>query len=360
MKEKKDNSWINEKLKTQVYAQFRIDNIYRFLNRFREFFLEDTFFYRGQANAEWGLESSYDRAKSKNGTVLYDPAYCDNGCDKFLFRGELAAIKYYMATNDSFRNTRHPKIEVLSEMQHYGASTRLLDVTESFGVALFFALVGNDEKKDVAIWAINKRVLLDNYFLAKFKKIPVKRRKGYHLFNPHVKEKDIHLEEWVTARFSKNETFLNEQICVFAEELIGNKEVITPPKPFPYSTVCPGVFPVRPMILNNRLLAQNGLFLLQQSLEFPFLNNLLNTLNISLSKFKKVVSSAVTPNISSKEYDSELLNTALVKFIIPQSEFDSCKSILKSMNINYKSLFPDKYGLIKTAEMKYFPDERGK
>ncbi len=356
MNEKIDSSHINDMLKTQIYAQFRIDNIFTFLNRFRKFFLEDTFFYRGQANAEWDLESSYDRAKNKKGTVLYDSAYCDNRCDTFLFRGELSAIKYYMATNDSFRNTRHPKIEVLSEMQHYGASTRLLDVTESFGVALFFALEGNDEKNDAAIWAINKSVLLNNFFLAEFKKIPVKRRKGYHLFNPHAKMEDIHLEEWVTARFSKNETVLNEQLCVFAEELIGNKEVTTPPKHFPYSTVCPGVFPVQPMVFNNRLFAQNGLFLLQQSLEYPFLNNLLSTLNISLSNFKKVVSSADTPNMSGKEYDSELLNTALVKFIIPRLEFNSCKSILKSMNINYKSLFPDKYGIIKTAEKKYFPE----
>ena len=36
------------------------------------------------------------------------------------------------------------------------------------------------------------------------------------------------------AQFDKNETFLNEQICDFAEELIGNKGVITPPKSFPY------------------------------------------------------------------------------------------------------------------------------
>ncbi len=360
MNEKIDSSHINDMLKTQIYAQFKIDNIFIFLKQFREHFLLDTFFYRGQANAEWGLKSSYERAKKKRGDVLYNSAYCDNRCDTFLFRGELAAIKYYLATNDSFRNTRHPKIEVLSEMQHYGASTRLLDVTESFGVALFFALVGNDEKKDGAIWAINKRVLLDNFFLAKYKKDSFTdsfaERKKYHLFNPHEKEIDIHPEELITARFSKNETELNEQLCFFAEELIGNNEVINPPKGFPYSTVYPGVFPVRPMIFNNRLHAQNGLFLLQQSLEYPFIDNLLKTLNISPIEFEKDVSSAETPNISSKEYDSELLNTALVKFIIPQSEFDSCKSILKSMNINYKSLFPDKYGIIKTAEKKYFPE----
>ena len=356
MKKTIDRSQINDMLKTQIYAQFRIDNIITFLNQFREFFLEDTFFYRGQANAEWGLESSYDRAKNRKGSALYTSKYCDNKCDTFLFLGELAAIKYYLATNNSFHDTSHPKIEVLSEMQHYGASTRLLDVTESFGVALFFALEKNTGKTDAAIWAINKRVLFDNFVLAKYKNPPIKRNKGYHIFNPHRKIKDIPLEEILIARFSINERVLNEQLCFFAEELIGNKEVINPPKHFSYTTVCPGVFPVRPMNFNNRILAQNGLFLLQQSLGYPFLNNLLSTLNISLSKYNKVVSSAETPIFVGDKFDFKLLNTALVKFIIPQSEFRSCKSILKSMNIDYKSLFPDKYGIIKTSEKYYFPE----
>lgn len=35
----------------------------------------------------------------------------------------------------------------LAEMQHYGASTRLLDVTQSKYIALFFALVGMKDEK---------------------------------------------------------------------------------------------------------------------------------------------------------------------------------------------------------------------
>ena len=355
MNEKINSSKLKDILKTRTYAQFKIDNIFVFLKQFREFFLQDTFFYRGHANAEWGLRTSYDRYKENYGPSLVIPEYCDTACDRLLFQGELNAIHYYQAINDSFRDSRHPKIEVLSEMQHYGAATRLLDVTESFGVALFFAVA---EKKNIdyaAIWAINKRILIDSFVLGEYVNHSSTKSKKYYMFNPRDKKQMNLMEKQLLTSFSGIETGTNKEFCDYAECIIGNEEVINPPKGFPYSTVYPGVFPVRPMIFNNRLLAQNGLFLLQQSLEYSFLDNLLNTLNISPSEFKKEISSAETPNISSKEYDSELLNTALVKFIIPRSEFNSCKSILKSMNINYKSLFPDKYGIIKTAEKKYFP-----
>lgn len=355
MKEKKDSSVIKDILQTQTYAQFIIDNIFDFLKQFREHFLLDTFFYRGQANAQWGLRTSYDRYKECYGPSLVIPEYCDTVCDRLLFQGELNAIHYYQAINNSFRDTHHQKIEVLSEMQHYGAATRLLDVTESFGVALFFAVAGNTST-DAAIWAINKNVMISSFVFEEITRHSPIKDKKYFIFNPRDKMNIDLREKQLLASYSGIETGINEDFCDYAEYIIGNNEVINPPKGFTYSTVYPGVFPVRPTIFNNRLLAQNGLFLLQQSLEYPFIDNLLKTLNISPVEFEKDVSSAETPNISGKEYDSELLNTALVKFIIPRSEFNSCKSILKSMNINYKSLFPDKYGIIKTAEKKYFPE----
>jgi hypothetical protein len=45
--------------------------------------------------------------------------------------------------------------EQLVRLQHHGSPTRLLDWTEVFGFALFFALEGFDESKQPAIWVIN-------------------------------------------------------------------------------------------------------------------------------------------------------------------------------------------------------------
>ena len=340
----------------QPYAQFFIDDFFLFLKQFHNFWLDDYFYYRGQADAEWGLKSSYDRYKEAFGPSLVIPEYCDSTCDRILFQGELDAINYYQAINDTSHDTRHPKLEALSEMQHYGAATRLLDVTESFGVALFFAIVEN-KKEYAAIWAINKNVLISYFMLTELINSPLTKGEKYYLFNPRDKMKMYFMEKHLLASYSRIETGINEKFCEYAEYIIGNPEVIDPPN-HPYSTVYPGVFAIRPMIFNHRLFAQNGVFLFQQSLEFSFMDNLARTLNkASASEIEKNVLPVLdTPRISETKYDSTLLNTALVKFIIPKTEFKKCESILKAMNINYKSLFPDKHGRIKTAEKKYFPN----
>lgn len=43
----------------------------------------------------------------------------------------------------------------LVDMQHYGTATRLLDWTDCFGVALFFALYGSERPKKPVIWLLN-------------------------------------------------------------------------------------------------------------------------------------------------------------------------------------------------------------
>ena len=355
---KENNVNPDDMVKQRTYAQYRVDNIFNLIEQFRTFQLCDMFFYRGHADEKWTLESSYDRYKKIKGPppgVFFSKNY---SCDSVLFQGELAAIKYELATNDSFRNTRHPKIEVLSEMQHYGSSTRFLDVTESLGVALFFAIAGNSGKNNAAIWAINKNVLLRNFIHAKNSFTPPSDKKDYCFFNPRTK-KEFHINELHLYHINSYEFELdfNEQFCDYAELIIGNNDVINPSSGSLYCTVYPGVFPVRPTIFNERLHAQNGLFLLQQSLEYSFMDNLLGTLNISFSDFEKDVSLSDSNMIDiTNETDIiRIFNTALVKFIIPPDEFKNFETVLKTMNVNYKTLFPDKYGIIKTAEKKYFP-----
>ena len=45
------------------------------------------------------------------------------------------------------------KLDWLALMQHYGASTRLLDFSHSFYVAAYFAV--ENATKDSAVWAVN-------------------------------------------------------------------------------------------------------------------------------------------------------------------------------------------------------------
>ncbi len=86
----------------------------------RELGNPDTVWYRGHTNTEYYLLSSLLRY--------------ENGTDK---------EQYLFDTFKKFSNRifdrRKSDWETLFEMQHYGVPTRLLDWTETFGIALFFA-----------------------------------------------------------------------------------------------------------------------------------------------------------------------------------------------------------------------------
>ena len=335
-----------------AYAEFVIDDIFCFLKQFKYHFEQKSFLYRGQADASWWLKTSYERYKEEKLTTAFDPRYFDGRCDRFLFHGELAAISHYRAANKICYDAKRPKLEALSEMQHYGAPTRLLDVTESFGVALFFAVVENPNHGDAAIWVINKNLLITSFIGNHEPKSQV--TKTYLMFNPRVETTLPFDDEFAIDNFSQVESRSNDLFCDFAEELIGHQTVTYPPKHIPYSTVYPGVFPIRPSVFNDRILAQRGSFLFQQSLEHSFMNNLLSVFNISQKDFDEIASCDNHPKISDVNADSLAVTTCFMKFIIPHSIFNDCEQVLSSMNINHESLFPDKFGIAKTAMKKYF------
>lgn len=110
------------------------------INDYRELFdlinsLEDNFVYRGQSDANWGLESSLER-------ILKDK-WCSDDVMKF----ENYSLQEFQSKFHIYdRENIHPssKLSWLSVMQHYGVPTRLLDFSESPYVALYFALEDYD------------------------------------------------------------------------------------------------------------------------------------------------------------------------------------------------------------------------
>lgn len=119
--------------------------------------------FRGHAGASWPLATALERADSA------DRAADEwRMIDHFRRRASLHLPPQLNLTDDDVFGW-------MALMQHYGAPTRLLDVTRSPYVAAFFALeepvCGDDE--DAAIWAIDtsacarqaRRVLADQWSL---------------------------------------------------------------------------------------------------------------------------------------------------------------------------------------------------
>jgi hypothetical protein len=114
--------------------------------------LPSHFIFRGQANADWKLESSLER--------VVGTKWCADEAKKYE---ELSLARF----RSKFHLYDHENIEPdsmlawLAIMQHYGVPTRLLDFTESPYVALYFALetYRSASKTDLAVFAIDYRAV---------------------------------------------------------------------------------------------------------------------------------------------------------------------------------------------------------
>jgi hypothetical protein len=96
-----------------------------------------------------------------------------------LYREKLKKPGDYIATENSYYNlfkrmgyVHHREDDswkLLFLMQHYGVKTRLLDWSESFAVALYFAYEGWTKNKNAAVWlldplALNEKILKKKVF----------------------------------------------------------------------------------------------------------------------------------------------------------------------------------------------------
>ena len=232
--------------------------------------------FRGHSNAEWGLYSTLSRYLLDN-RVHQDAWLGQEARILRLFKAKAHLyLEHVPADNDAY--------QWLALMQHHGAPTRLLDITWSPYVALFFAL--ERATKDAAVWAFLEPAISDRESVV---------IRGGEQIEPH----DIAI--WRPGNYETH-------------YLSGNKAFVTIGKP---------------KIMNRRLIAQSGSFIVPGILGEP-IEDILN------------------------DYPSP--DQCLVKMVLDTKAIRKvAMSRLYAMNITNASLFPDLDGLARSMayELEY-------
>lgn len=116
--------------------------------------LPNNYVFRGQSNADWGLQSTLERIIGNKWSAQQARKFEDYSLNTFQ-------SKYHI-----YSGTEHlpkSKLSWLSVMQHYGVPTRLIDFTTSPFIALYFALESYDplSRNDLAIFAIDYSAIME-------------------------------------------------------------------------------------------------------------------------------------------------------------------------------------------------------
>ena len=222
--------------------------------------------FRGHSDARWSLQSTLARRFISTGIDSRAWPEQENRILRIFKRKAHLFLDHIPDDADSFR--------WLGMMQHHGAPTRLLDFTWSFYVAAFFALEG--ATRDAAIWAVNLNALEESVKLGDRRKV-----------SPYK------LGPWVAGNYEKY--FLDNSLsfAVYGE----------------------------PRIMNQRLIAQSGTFIIPSTLAEP--------VEVILSRY-----SHPKPFVKYVLKTDKLRATALRK--------------LYSMNITHYTLFPGLDGLARS------------
>ena len=116
--------------------------------------LPNSFFYRGQADASWSLQSSLERIIGASWSIEKAQKFEDYSINQFR-------SKFHLYDRENIQP--ESKLAWLSIMQHYGVPTRLIDFTESPYVALYFALEAHNLQsgKNIALYALNYSEIMD-------------------------------------------------------------------------------------------------------------------------------------------------------------------------------------------------------
>ena len=255
----------------------------KFINEQRP---SEKWIYRGQANKEWPLDTTIERA-------LRD-------WDIDLKRATAIEFQTIREFRRGLREPHYDRVHTdtlycLALMQHYGGPTRLLDCTYSPYAAAAFAMA-KGPKKTPAVWCFRGKWLgkearekTPHKYL--FDQRSDDRQRNDHTFAP-LYQLEMHAKSAPTVQF------------VSAEN---------------------------PVYLNERLAAQQGLFLCPADLEVSFADNL-----------RAMSDWHLTSNIVKLHLD------------LKGAEVTDFAANLKKMNLSFASLFPGLEGFARSIGQQLF------
>ena len=179
--------------------------------------------------------------------------------------------------------------DILFYMQHHGVQTRLLDWSESFGVALYFALLNYDkEKSSPCIWLLN----------------PYKLNETYHESRDLYAPENLDIIDKKTREESSYAEFL---LYDKPEDMIWWKEPIA-------------IYPIRRV---DRLTTQGGYFTIHGT------------------------------NIKPIDQVIPAKKNIWKKIEVPHEAIESAFLFLEQSGINHFTMFPDLDGLARYLNRKY-------
>lgn len=265
----------------------KIDSISKFSQKLKEYNLSTDFYYRGQQNLNWSVKPSIFR----NNWINHEKEF----------------IEEMLINNPHDFDNANTTLDKLTKMQHYGAPTRLLDLTRNPYIALYFACekTGNLDKKTYGEVVFFKKQNENSEKFFDSDAVSIVSNLAMMKSNFCIGNKNLSIEEFNKQK-NTDIPYLLHQIKQEKPQFL---DIINP-------TDLHKCFIVHVKLENKRIINQQGLFLLvgmgQEKIEPADIN-----VNIYKNESKRLI------------------------FVIPENKKKEILDQLDTMNINKKFIYPE-------------------
>jgi len=136
------------------------------LQKIQAFLHKGFWLFRGHADADWILESSLERFFGQRIKTAQVSPICGEVLEQAM--AEKSMLRDFKKEAHNYEHVCPQDDDVFgwfAMMQHFGCPTRVLDITRSFYVALFFALenASSETDKSSSVWAFRDPVAYNTF-----------------------------------------------------------------------------------------------------------------------------------------------------------------------------------------------------